>query len=283
MLGGDTKSQIERNLSFKDWSTAADISRDGTRVLFYEWGPQVKGAHSVYLLNLKNRDEEPRLLGPGRALALSPEGDSALAVQVTLPPDRIPVSQLVLLPTTGVGKPANLGGTFREIPFASWFPRSKRILFTALDKDRDYLSSYTQDLGGGPPQPLTKEGRVAFLVSPDEKRFVGTGAFDDLCIYPLPGDGSECERIRGVEDGDIPIQWADDGHSLYVRGEGDLTATVFKIRLSDGNRHPLIQISPNEVVNIGLQEKILITPDGKSYVYTYWTALSKMSVIQGLK
>ena len=149
-----------------------------------------------------------------------------------------------------------------------------------MEKEDGILRSYTQNLDGGLPQPLTEKGRVAFLVSPDEKHFVGTDAFGDLCIYPLTGDGSECEPIRGVEDGDIPIQWADDGHSLCVRGEGDLTANVFKIRLSDGHRETLIKISPNQVVNIGLQEKILITPDGKSYVYTYWTALSNLSVIE---
>jgi len=60
----------ERNLSWFDWSTVADLSADGRKLLFYEWGEGVAGNPTVYLRDTNGADAVR--LGEGRALALSP-------------------------------------------------------------------------------------------------------------------------------------------------------------------------------------------------------------------
>ena len=72
--GGD-----ERDLSWLDWSTAADLSADGKTVLFYEWGEGV-GASPFVCVRSADGSDVVRL-GPGKALALSPDGRWALALQ----------------------------------------------------------------------------------------------------------------------------------------------------------------------------------------------------------
>jgi hypothetical protein len=69
----------ERDLSWLDWSTAADLSADGKNVLFYEWGEGVGASPSVYIRSVDGSD--PVRLGAGKALALSPDGSRALALQ----------------------------------------------------------------------------------------------------------------------------------------------------------------------------------------------------------
>src|SRR5262249_18794036 len=112
-------SKNERDLSWFDWSTSADISSDGKKLLFYEWGMAVGGTSYVYLRNTDGL-ADPVKLGQGRALALSPDGKWALAL-------RSDPAQLVLLPT-GPGEPRLLPRSdLKEYHYASWFPDGQRI------------------------------------------------------------------------------------------------------------------------------------------------------------
>ena len=83
----------------------------------------------------------------------------------------------------------------------------------------------------------------------------------------------------------MPIQWSADSRALYVRDGGDVDATIYRVDLS-GHRTLVKKIVPDPVGLIGLEVRpggIQITPDGKSYVYTYWTALQDLILIEGLK
>ena len=117
--GGD-----ERDLSWLDWSTVADLSADGKTVLFYEWGEGVGAAPIVYARNVDGSDAVR--LGAGKALALSPDGRWALALQETSPP------QLVLLPTgAGESRPLPAEG-LTDFYWARWFPDGRRILVVGV-------------------------------------------------------------------------------------------------------------------------------------------------------
>jgi len=262
------------------WSTSADLSADGKTLLFYEWGNGVDAA-SVYVRKLDG--SETVRLGEGRALALSPEGKWALAVRETSPP------QLVLLPTGG-GEPRtmpNLG--IREYHYASWFPDGRQVLFTALGTEDDaFLRSYVLDTESGETRPLMlmDEGMVALRVSPDGKRVVAWSPEGRYYVVPL--DGTVPTRIPGLEsDEEEPIQWSADGRALYVRGPSDFKTEVHRVEIASGRRRLWKKIVPsNSVGLIGLEAKpggILITPDGRSCVYTYWTTLQELVLIEGLQ
>jgi Tol biopolymer transport system component len=279
MIGFSAGSEKERELAWFDWSTSADISSDGKNLLFYDWGTAVSGIPFVYLRKMDGSNEPVRL-GEGKAFALSPDGKWALAVQESSPP------QLVLLPT-GPGEPRLLPrGEINEYHYASWFPDGQQILFTGLVEVGHGLRSYVQDISGGQPQPITEEGTIALLVSPDGKHLVAWAPDKgpDGKYYLAPVDGTKSTPIPGLEMGEVPIQWSTDGHALYVRGSGDFTPNIYRIDLSSG-RHELRQeIVPEQVGFIGLEDRgIQITPDGKSYVYTYWTVLRDLFLAEGLR
>jgi dipeptidyl aminopeptidase/acylaminoacyl peptidase len=229
---------------------------------------------------LRKTDDSPAVkLGEGRALALSSDGQWALAVQENTPP------QLVLLPTTP-GEPKALPrGNIKEYHHASWSPDNRHILFTGLEPD-SLPRSYIQAIEGGEPRPLTEEGVEALWFSRDAKRLVVFNNFNEK-YYLHPLDGSEPVAIRGIEEGEEPIQWSDDGRALYVRGRGDFLCNVYRVELTSGRRKLWKVITPPDLVGLlGMEARpggVLITPDGQSYVYTFWATNLDLILVEELK
>ncbi|HEU4389151.1 MAG TPA: hypothetical protein VFV34_15220, partial [Blastocatellia bacterium] len=136
--------------------------------------------------------------------------------------------------------------------------------------------------------PITPEGIVARLVSPDGKRLVVWAPDDGPHgkYYLSDLDGGRATPIAGLGLGDEPIRWSDDGRALYVRGSGDFDTNIYRIDLSKETRTLWKEIEPDPVGLLGVEVKpggILITPDGKFYVYTYWTYLGALVLIEGLR
>ena len=280
MMVSTAGAENDRDLAWFDWSTSADISSDGKNLLFYERGAAMGAVPFVYLRKMDGSNE-PVKLGEGKAFAFSPDGKWALAVQESSGP------QLTLL-STGPGQPRLLPrGSISEYHYASWFPDGKQILFTGLEAGHE-LRSYVQDLVGGQAQPITEEGIIAFLVSPDAKYIVAwaSDGGPDGRYYLSPVDGTKSTPIPGLEMGEMPIQWSADGRALYVRSSGGLATNIYRIDLSSGRRELRHNIVPDQVGFLSLEDspgRIQITPDGKSYAYTYWTALRDLFLAEGLK
>ena len=87
--------------------------------------------------------------------------------------------------------------------------------------------------------------------------------------------------MEGLEAQEIPIQWSADGSSLYVHTRPGNPNKVWQLDPASGSRRLLREISPIEPV-IGLPQ-LLISRDGKSYVYGTFRASSELYVVEGLK
>jgi len=190
---------------------------------------------------------------------------------------------MVLL-ATGAGEQKQLPrGPIQEYYSATWFPDGKRILFSGLEAGHQ-PRSYVQDLAGGLPRPITAEATMAALLSPDGKALatLNVGGFS-LC----PLDGERCNPILGVLDEDTLLQWSADGRFLYVRGTGDLVLRIYRVNLATGQRELWKDVTPPDpvgLIGIALDPgQVRITPDGKSYVYTYWSVFSDLFVAEKLK
>ena len=97
------------------WSTSADISSDGKTLLFYQWGYESSDGSDVsgvYLQRLESSDTVK--LGPGKALALSPDGKWALALQPTRPQPQL-IFANVAGPTEAVVESRNQGRPLRVV------------------------------------------------------------------------------------------------------------------------------------------------------------------------
>lgn len=149
-----------RDLSWKDWSLAMDISRDGKQLLFGEEG---ENSGFSYEVGPRLTDGSgPVILDPGAAQSLSPDGKWALSV---LPP---PDGHVLRLPTgAGATKSLERGSVERYAFFgAKWLADAKHVVFVAYEANHGGRC-YVQSIDGGNPKPFTADGAASCTVSPD--------------------------------------------------------------------------------------------------------------------
>ena len=269
---GETR---ERDLSWLDVTQPADISTDGTTLLFFEGGEGGGGTGTVYVR--KTDGSPPVRLGEGYALALSPDKRSALATPTSF-------SQLVLLPT-GAGQARRLErAPIETYQAARFLPDGKRILFAGSEKGRR-ARLYVQDLAGGAPRPVTAEGAGGgfhgLVVSPDGRFATGPAPGSGFARYPLEG-GSPLP-IEGLAEGEFPVQWSADGRSLFVYRIGDVPARIFRLDLSTGRRELWKELIPQDLAGANVIPSVQIAPDGRAYAYYYGQVLSDLYLVEGLK
>jgi serine/threonine protein kinase len=274
MMVVEGKSKTDAIDSQFAFSTSADLSADGKTLLYTEGGYESGDTNDLNTSYLRKLDSSENVrLGAGRALALAPDGKSALALQVNQEP------QLVIL-ATAPSEPRILPNRgMKEYHYATFFPDGQHILFTGVEVHPDaVIRSYVQDINTGDVHPLTEEMTVALRVSPDGKRVITLQPDQNYYIQPL--DGSQPTPIPGLEKGDEPIQWSADSRSVYVTGAGDFATKIYQVNLTTGERREWKEIDPpNKVGLVGLETNrggILITPDGKVGVYTYWILLQQL-------
>lgn len=275
LRSGDAK---ERELSWFDYSTVADLSADGKMLLFYEWGEGVAGKPTVFIRGTDGSDAIR--LGEGRPLALSRDGQWALAVQDDAS------TQLVLLPTrTGDVRPLPRGPIAEYLDWVAWSPDLRRIYVAGRDAS-DSRRTYVQDVDGGDPRPITRDGFVGLLLSPDGQTLATVDRYGEYYLYPVDGK-SDPRPLPGYVDGDVLLQWSADPRFLFIREAGNLTLRLYRLDVSSGAREFWKELAPPDptvVVDIGSDPgQVRITPDGKSYAFTYWTFEGELYVAQGMK
>jgi eukaryotic-like serine/threonine-protein kinase len=278
LYAGQTK---ERDLSWLDYSYPADLSADGKTLLFDEegigGGVQYGNAQELtYAVYIRNTDGTPAIrLGEGGATALSPDQKWAI-VQTPSSPE-----QLRLLPT-GAGETQSLTNDSINHQWARWFPDGKRFVFSGNEPGRG-VRLYSQDVSNGKPKAISPEGfdAQAFAISPDGQTVVGIGP--DQKGYLLSSSGGDPRVVNGLEPGDIPINWGQDGRSLYLYRTGEVPAKVYRLELGTAKKTVWKQIAPLDPTGVSTIGPILMTPDGKSYVYGFHRTLGDLYLVEGLK
>jgi Tol biopolymer transport system component len=262
----------ESNLSWLGQSAAADLSRDGRTLLFYEypWTQLAAESFDTYLRRTDGSDA--KILGEGKALALSPDEKWALVVRPS------PMPHLALLPT-GVGEPRDLpAGAAVQYHWVSFFPDGQRILIAAQEKGKP-PRSYIQDLSGGPPRPFAEEGMRATLVSPDGREIAGSTLDGLHLIYPADGEG-RARAIVGAQPGDFLVAWSADGKTIVVRGAETRPLTLYRIDLASGRRERWKELAPPDpagFVEFGAGPMgVRVTPDLRFYAYSFYSDLENL-------
>jgi len=278
---GSLEGARERDLSWLDYSWPADLSADGKTLLFDEEGVGGgvrfgKGQELTYAVYMRNTDGSAAIrLGEGAAAALSPDQQFVIAQTPGSP------AQLGLLPT-GPGGARALTSDDINHDTARWMPDGKRFIFAGNELAHG-VRLYVQDVTGAKPQAITPEGvnGTTFAVSPDGKFVAGIGPDGKGWLYPI--DGGQAASIPGVQPGEQPIGWTQDSKSLYVYRLGEVPAKVYRLDLGTGQRILWKQLMPADPAGVSTIGPILITPDGKTYVYGFHRTLADLYLVEGLK
>lgn len=277
LIGRGPDSGGERNLSWFDWSQARDISSDGRFALFGE-GNRI--GPDGYWLYQRGTDGSPAVrIGEGLALAFSPDSRWVLALRRPFS-DAVPV----LFPT-GAGEAREVPVEGIQVqPWATFLPDGSRFLIAGTQPNRG-TQIFEVSLEGGVAKPVTPEG-IGFGyrsggISPDGKTLAAIGPDRTVHVYPL--NGEEPWRAAGTEPGDIPVQWSEDGRSLYVYRSSDLPTRVDRIDLESGTRALLHELAPGDPAGVFNIDLLHMTRSGEYYAYSYRRLLSTLYLVEGLR
>jgi hypothetical protein len=273
MVGEPPGAAKETDLSWLDWSAPSDLSADGRMLLFTESG---EGGGQNYCAYLRTTDGAPAVrLGSGSAYALSPDKKWVLASE-----PRVPLGSMLL--PTGPGESRKLTHSGVALLRAHWLPDGKRYVFIGNEKDRG-LRLWVQSVESDKPTPISPEGIRAsqWVISPDGTQVAA--AQTDRKGYLFPVGGGDVKEIAGFPEGYIPVGWSSDGKTLLIYNPGDLPAKVEHLNLATGQRQPWKSLMPADAAGVTDLGPILITPDGKSYVYEYGRTLSDLYLVEGIR
>jgi eukaryotic-like serine/threonine-protein kinase len=258
-----------RNLTWLDWSRVADVSHDGSALLFDEQGVAAGAEYSIYIHRLD--DGSTTRVGDGTAMALSPDGRTVLAGGTR---DR---GRLRLLNVEG--------GTSRELPssgleyqWVRFFPDGRRLLTLAGEPSKA-LRLYVLSAEGGPPTAITPPTvtRTA-AVSSDGSRVALLTAAGQLMVYPSDGGGAgETIPVDGTVG---PLLWPTDD-TLYVQHFGAYTqipTRISKLHLRDGRLEPWKELRPADTLGVNAITKVMLSTSLRTVAFNYRRALSELFV-----
>jgi Tol biopolymer transport system component len=174
-----------------------------------------------------------------------------------------------------------------SLSYLKWMPDGQRLLLTASEKGHG-TRLYTLALASGSapkPHPFTPEGagRLGWnAIGPDEKvvASVNSGT-NDVLLYPL--DGSAPRPVPGVQPGELPVRFSDDGRYLWVLWRSGLPARVSRIDTNTGYREPWKELAPQDRTGAVAVNSVVLTPDGVAYAYSVEWRLSELYVADHLK
>jgi hypothetical protein len=270
----------ERDLSWRDGTGVLDLSADGRQILLMEW--DLAGTQTMYL---RKTDGSPGVrLGEEFGIALSPDGRWVLA----LPGILGFADHLVLVPTGAGARRELRDGSIRSLSSdgAAWFPDGRRIAVVGeSERHRGRLLVWDVDMSA-PPRPLSPEGEFTWpVVSPDGRSVVVSAAGEGVVLYPV--DGGLARTLIAGATPDQPLRWSSDGRWLYVRrgssvpGTGGMPAWIDRVEIATGTRQPWKELKPGDLAGVDGIGSVLVTPDGKSYAYSFGSSIGSLYLVDG--
>jgi eukaryotic-like serine/threonine-protein kinase len=264
----------ERDVSWLDFSQAIDLSADGRQVLLGDIGADYAGTGEIAL---RTTDlAAPVALGRGSPLALSPDGRQVLARPSVFGPD----DRLLVVPT-GAGQPRELRHpSIPRFSEAAWFPDGRHIAVVGgSDESRTRLFLWDVD-AAAPPLALTPEGRFGHpVVAPDGRWVTVSRSGAPLALYAV--DGGPARPVPGGTPEDEPLRWSADGRSLFVRRGSGVPARVERVEIATGRRQPWKVLQTADPAGVFDISSVVITPDGRSYAYTFASQIGTLYLAEG--
>lgn len=249
---------------------ATGVSHDGSLIAVDYSGAGSGPNYAVYLV--KTDGSPPVRLGEGSSMGISPDGKWIAAF---LPTN----SNFRLIPTgAGETRTFNLGSIRALDYYGSWVRDSSKFAFPGAEPGKR-ARAYLIDIKSGQATAVTPEGVSDPLISPDGRTVVARDTTQAFRLYPV--GGGEPEVVRGLKDGEVPVQWDDSGTKLYT-WDRTFPAHIFLLDLKTGTRQPWTTIVPPDSAGV-LYGNIVMTPDGQTSVYRYRRAITTLYLAEGLR
>ena len=141
--------------------------------------------------------------------------------------------------------------------------------------------TYVQDLWSGKLQPLTPEGIMGKLLSPDERFLVVSNSQHEWFLYSL--ENGKMQPIPGIEEEETPIRFTSDGKALFTSLPRNPEAFIYRVEVVTGERTLWKHLEPHDPAGVFAIGGAVITPDGRSYAYTCTRGLTNLYLVEGIR
>jgi len=275
---------IQKNLSWRDWSTPSFLSADGRQILFIEGDEFNEQGYAVYL---RGTDGAPPLrVGYGAALAMSPDARQVVMVQGVFHPEK----EFHLVPTgAGIARPVSMGDLEVTLNEGAWVvssgPDNPEGIVIFARRGQEAMRLFFVPLDGSPPQAVTPADlplAAQFpVVSNDGKRVIVMTADGYLAEFDLDGQGPH--PLEGTQPGDIPLRFDQDGVHIFVQAADSIPSPIFRVNSRTGERTLWRELSPGDPAGIVSVDRVQISADGMVQVYSHRRHTSALEIIEGLR
>jgi len=268
---------VGRDVSWFSFSRLAGLSRDGRLLLFNRFD---EGAGADYQIGVRRIDESTAFpVGPGAAIALSPDGRLVLGLAPSDP------SKLLVFPV-GAGETRTVSAPGFTYANAAWFPDGTRLLVVADSAGQP--GAYIQDLAGSAPRrvPVAAALRAnsTILVSPDSRSFVARPRDGGPVIVQM--DDGRVRLLAGLGPDDDAVAVSGDGKALFVQRrdpESQMRSLVLRYDLASGRLDLVRRVEPADLAGVLDRPTCFVTPDGRTIAYAVQRYLTDLYLVEGLR
>jgi eukaryotic-like serine/threonine-protein kinase len=261
------------DLSWHDWNSARDISADGKSVLFEDASDAAGPNYAVVVRRVDGG--LPIRLGEGSSGSLSGDGKWAASVSISEP------AQITLLPL-GAGQPRTVQVTGLQHVHSGWarFLPGDQQLAVSGDEAGHAARCYIVNLSSGRATAVTPEGLVCGPISPDGRLIIGKANTGAMSVFPIIGGAPKALVAKKANF--YPVQWSEDGSSLYGYQAGEFPSKVYSFSLATSEETPLHELKPGSPAGVVTIAPVVVSRDGKSFAYSYNQTLSILYLVSGL-
>ena len=275
IVGCAGDEDVDRDLSWFDWSFPMRLSSDGKTLLFEEQGIANGGRNTFYLRD--TRGGPAVRLDEGRGRDLSSDGQYVLALSNDKP-------ERVMRVPTGAG-------SMRDIPVrgvdhfltARFLPGEKELLILG-SRDGEEARIWRVSAEGGDAQSLGEAvggSWFSLAISPDG-RYVVTIDANQVPFLCATDGVTPARPVPGAEAGDLPVHWPKEDELLVCRRDNK-KSDIYAIDLTTGARRFVRTMRPPDAAGVEGVFPILYASDGDGYVFGYKLLLTSLFVVSGLR
>jgi len=275
----------ERDLSWLGASGVRGITDDGRTIVFEDVGDAPGAARSVWIRTIDGA--QATRLGEGRPLDIAPQGQWVAATN-TGPP-----AKLVIYPT-GPGTPRVLVEGAQDYPGATFLQNGRGLLVveTPMPDQRSPLPFAFKlfDLTSGAVTAIGSDAgpiHVRHAVAPDGRSLIVKRQGGAFFVVPLDGSAWKWDTLQpipGLSEQDFVKEWTEEG--VYTQQFDPRALRIDRVQIPSGARSTWKTLAPADASGVerpGAGGFFAMTPDARTYVYSFSRALSTLYLVDGLK
>jgi hypothetical protein len=103
-----------------------------------------------------------------------------------------------------------------------------------------------------------------------------------LALVPVAGGASRAANPAGPAAPCV-LSWTGDGLGILYKDGAAMPARIHRLTIATGRDEIVREVAPQDRAGVQAVWPVLITPDGKSVVYSYRRILDELLLVEGLR